>query len=55
MSISLGMTLCKRNSESPVSLLVVLDDLVAVLIRLRPLNDRSAEQLVTGSVHNVAN
>ena len=38
---------------SPVNCSVVIDDRIAVLNRFSPLNDLSAEQLVTGSVHKI--
>ncbi len=41
------------RSDSPVSRSVVIDDRTAVLILFRPLKDLSAEQLVTGRVHNI--
>ena len=44
---------CMCRSDSPVSRSVVIDDRTAVLILFRPLKDLSAEQLVTGRVHNI--
>ena len=43
--------MCRR--ASPVSRSVPMDDRRVVFIRFTALNDRSAEQVVTGSVHRI--
>ena len=52
-SRSTGVSQCMCRRVSPVNHSVVIDDRIAVLIRFSPLNDHSAEQLVTGSVHKI--
>ena len=47
------MSLWRWSSDNAVSRSFAMVDLRAVLMRLSPLNDRSDEQLVTGSVHRI--
>lgn len=51
--ISIGMSQCICRRDNPISLSVVIDDHIAVLICLSPLNELSAEQLITGRVHKI--
>ena len=53
--MSMPMSLCKWRSASDVRRSLPIVDLSAVLILFRPLNDRSAEQEVTGSVQSMCN
>ena len=52
--MSMSMSLCRCRSASDVSRSLLIVDLSAVLILFRPLNDRSAEQEVTGSVQRIS-
>ena len=51
--ISRGMSRCICRSVNPVRRFVTIDDRTAVFILFMALNDRSAEQLVTGRVHKI--
>ena len=52
--MSMSRSLCRCRSASDVSRSLLIVDLSAVLILFRPLNDRSAEQEVTGSVQRIS-
>jgi hypothetical protein len=51
--MSIGISRWIFKMESPESLCVVMEDRNAVFDRFSPLNDRSAEQLVTGKVQRI--
>ena len=51
----MSMSLCRWRSASDVRRSLPIIDLSAVLILFKPLNDRSAEQEVTGSVQSMRN
>lgn len=51
----MSMSLCRWRSASEVRRSLLIVDLSVVLILFRPLNDRSAEQEVTGSVQSMPN
>ena len=51
--MSIGISRCTWRSDCPESLSVVIQERKAVFIRFSPLNDLSAEHVVTGKVQRI--